>query len=299
MSSTYILVAGDARIDALVATAAGTHITALVAGPREIADQVAAAGVDAVTWLGEPGTAALESYAGPVADLVEAAAPDLVLAAARPAERVLAGAVAARLAAPVLTSAASVAVADGAITVERAVFGGIAVESVRVTGPVVLVLDGGAVGSGGSAPVVEQPVAVAPAVTVVETRAAERAQADLGRARRIVSVGRGLKAREDLAIVEGLAAALGAEVACSRPIAEGVGWLPTDRYVGVTGQHVAPDLYLAVGVSGQLQHTVGARGAGTVVAVNTDPDCPYFREADYCVVGDLYEVLPALTAALT
>ena len=297
MSSTYILVAGDARISALVAAAPGAT-TAVVVGTRAVADAVATSGVGSVVWLGEPGDAPLEAFAGPVADLVAAAAPDVVLASTRPAERVLAGAVAARLGAPVHTMASRVEVHDGAAEVTRAVFGGIARQTLRTAGPVVVVVDGGTLGEGGSAPVEEVAAAPAPTVRVVETRAAERTQVDLGRAQRIVAVGRGLKAQEDVAVVEGLAAVLGAETACSRPLAEGVGWFTKDRYVGVTGQHVQPDLYVALGISGQLQHTVGARAAGTVVAVNTDASCPYFAEADYCVVGDLYAIAGALTDAL-
>ena len=297
MSSTYILVAGDARISALAAAAPGAT-TAVVVGTRAVADAVATSGVGSVVWLGEPGDAPLEAFAGPVADLVAAAAPDVVLASTRPAERVLAGAVAARLGAPVHTMASRVEVHDGAAEVTRAVFGGIARQTLRTAGPVVVVVDGGTLGEGGSAPVEEVAAAPAPTVRVVETRAAERTQVDLGRAQRIVAVGRGLKAQEDVAVVEGLAAVLGAETACSRPLAEGVGWFTKDRYVGVTGQHVQPDLYVALGISGQLQHTVGARAAGTVVAVNTDASCPYFAEADYCVVGDLYAIAGALTDAL-
>jgi len=294
--STTILTAGDARISQLVALAAGP-VTALVVGDRAGADAVAAVpGVDAVTWLPLPAGVPAEAAAAAVADLV--GTPDLVLAPARPAERVLAGAVAARLGAPAFTLVSDVRVADGAVQVTRSVAGGIARSTERVEGTAVVVADGGAAATGGSAPVTEAAGTVGAGVTVTATRPAERAAVDLGRATRIVSAGRGVKAEADLALVEQLAAALDAELACSRPLAEGVGWFSHDRYVGVTGQRVAPALYLAVGISGQLQHTVGARGAATVVAINADPGCPYFAEADYCVVGDLYQVVPALTAAV-
>lgn len=298
--TTCILTAGDARVARLAELAAGPT-TAVVVGDAEAAAAVARTpGVDRVLRVEPAPGAPAETCAAAVAALVADLAPALVLAAPRPADRVLAGAVAARLSAPVLTMVRAVAVADGGVEVTRSVFGGIAERTERVTGTAVVVTDGGAAGEGGSAPVVDAAAAPAdPAVTVTATRVAERAAVDLSRAPRVVAAGRGVRRQEDLALVEGLAAALGAEVACSRPLAEGVGWLPHDRYVGVTGQHVAPELYVAAGVSGQLQHVVGARGAGTVVAINTDPGCPYFAEADYCVVGDLYEVLPALTAALT
>lgn len=301
MSSTYILVADDARIGDLVALAAGTTTTALVVGSRETADRVAAAGVDAVAWLGEPaGDLPLEAYAPAVAELVAEAAPDLVLAATRPAERVLAGAVVAYTGATVFTMVRSVRVTDGSVDLTRDVFGGIAQETLAVTGTTVVVVDGGpAVENRAPVEVTERPAQPAPGVTVLEDRAAERAAVDLTRAPRIVTAGRGVKAREDLALVDGLAAVLGAEAACSRPLAEGLGWYSHDRYIGVTGQHVQPELYVAVGVSGQLQHAVGARESGTIVAINADKDCPYFAEADYCVVGDLYALVPALTEALS
>jgi electron transfer flavoprotein alpha subunit len=298
--STTILTAGDARLTGLVDLAAGTGpVTAVVVGDRAAADAVAAVpGLDAVTWLPLPAGLPAEAAAHTVAALVAADAPDLVLASTRPADRVLAGAVAARTGAPAFTRVVDVRVEAGAVELTRAVAGGIARSTERVTGTAVVLADGGAVGTGGTAPVTEVPAAPATGLTVTETRAAERAAVDLGRAPRIVSAGRGVKAQDDLALIEALAGALDAEVACSRPLAEGVGWFGHDRYVGVTGQQVAPALYLAVGISGQLQHVVGARGAGTVVAINADPACPYFAEADYCVVGDLYQVVPALTAAV-
>ena len=111
-------------------------------------------------------------------------------------------------------------------------------------------------------------------------------------------IGRGLKTKDDLALVDALAASVKAEVACSRPVAEGLDWLGKDRYIGVSGAHISPDLYFAIGISGQLQHMVGVRGAKTIVAINTDANAPVFKEADYCLVGDLYALVPAITAAL-
>jgi len=120
---------------------------------------------------------------------------------------------------------------------------------------------------------------------------------DLSSAPVIVSVGRGIGDQENLKLVEELAAALGAELAASRPICD-AGWLPMERQVGSSGQTVAPKLYLAVGISGAIQHLVGMKGAGTVIAINKDPDAPIFEIADVAVVGDLFEVVPALTKAI-
>jgi electron transfer flavoprotein alpha subunit len=120
---------------------------------------------------------------------------------------------------------------------------------------------------------------------------------DLGSAPLIVSVGRGIKEAENLPLVQDLAKALGAELAASRPICDN-GWLPMDRQVGSSGQTVSPRLYLAVGISGAIQHLVGMKGSQCIVAINKDPDAPIYEVADYGIVGDLFEVVPALTEAV-
>jgi electron transfer flavoprotein alpha subunit len=120
---------------------------------------------------------------------------------------------------------------------------------------------------------------------------------DLSSAQLIVSVGRGIKEAENIPMVAELATALGAELAASRPICD-AGWLPLERQVGSSGQTVSPKLYLAVGISGAIQHQVGMKGSQCVVAINKDPDAPIFEIADYGIVGDLFEVVPALTAAV-
>ncbi len=116
---------------------------------------------------------------------------------------------------------------------------------------------------------------------------------DLGAAEIIVSVGRGIKEQANMPVVEELAKALGAELAASRPICDN-GWLPMERQVGSSGQTVAPKMYLAVGISGAIQHLVGMKGSQTVVAINKDENAPIFETADYAVVGDLFEIVPAL-----
>ena len=120
---------------------------------------------------------------------------------------------------------------------------------------------------------------------------------DLGAAELIVSVGRGIKEAENIALVQKLADALGAELAASRPICD-AGWLPMERQVGSSGQTVSPKMYMAVGISGAIQHLVGMKGSRTVVAINKDPDAPIFEIADYGIVGDLFQVVPELIAAI-
>jgi len=132
---------------------------------------------------------------------------------------------------------------------------------------------------------------------VLEIFEGVKQEVDLSKAARIVSVGRGIKKPENLELIKQLAAALDAEIAASRPVCDD-GWLPLDRQIGSSGQTVAPKLYLAVGISGAIQHIVGMKNAGTIVAINKDPHAPIFDIADYGIVGDLFEVVPELINAV-
>jgi electron transfer flavoprotein alpha subunit len=120
---------------------------------------------------------------------------------------------------------------------------------------------------------------------------------DLSQAERIVSVGRGIKSQENIAVAEQLAKAFGAELAASRPICDN-GWLPMERQIGSSGQTVAPKLYVALGISGAIQHLVGMKGSRTIVAINKDAEAPIFEVADYGIQGDLFELAPAIIAEL-
>jgi electron transfer flavoprotein alpha subunit len=134
---------------------------------------------------------------------------------------------------------------------------------------------------------------------VVERRAKSADAVNLEDASTIVGVGKGLARKEDLAIINGLAQALHGEVGCTRALAADYQWLPEDRLIGLSGKKCKPRLYVAVGISGQIQHTVGIAGARTIVAVNKDKDAPIFQMADFGIVGDLYEVVPDLTRRLS
>jgi electron transfer flavoprotein alpha subunit len=124
-----------------------------------------------------------------------------------------------------------------------------------------------------------------------------KSSVDLTQAPLIVAIGRGIKAPENIAQAQALAKAMGAEIAASRPICD-EGWLPMERQIGSSGQTVAPKLYLALGISGAIQHVVGMKGSRTIVAVNKDQNAPIFEIADYGVVGDIFEIMPALTEEL-
>ncbi len=289
MANTWIITS-NTQISALVETGRriGGTVTVVALG-----EGAGFAGVDRVIALPVPDAAPLEALAPAVVTAVAAAPGDVILAPNRPAERVLAGAVAAKLDAPVLTNVKDVA--DNGITVAR--FGGITRETVRVASAAVVIMDGGQAVEGSPVAAVPAAVEVGPA-TVVAQQTAEVKVVNIGAAKRVVGVGRGFKAEGDLQLARDLAAALGAEVACSRPLAEGVNWLPKEIYLGISGQTIKPALYLAAGISGQLQHMTGVQDAATIVAINKDGDAPIFAYADYGIVGDLYEVLPALAKAL-
>ena len=152
----------------------------------------------------------------------------------------------------------------------------------------------------GKAPVNSLPVDVKP--EQIRTKPLDlfkeaKSAVDLTQAPLIVAIGRGIKAPENSPQAEALAKALGGEIAASRPICD-EGWLPMERQIGSSGQTVAPKLYLALGISGAIQHVVGMKGARTIVAINKDQNAPIFEIADYGVVGDIFEIMPALTEAL-
>src|SRR5271155_705928 len=148
----------------------------------------------------------------------------------------------------------------------------------------------------GSAPVEKVEAAQPPALRITPHEVFQEAKqaVDLSQAEVIVAIGRGIKEQKNVAIAEDLAKALGGEVAASRPICDN-GWLPLERQIGSSGQTVAPKLYIALGISGAIQHIVGMKGARTIVAINKDKEAPIFEIADYGVVGNLFDVVPALT----
>ncbi len=147
---------------------------------------------------------------------------------------------------------------------------------------------------------------VAASITIDESKIRQKPEApfqeakqavDLSQAERIVSVGRGIKSVENIAIAQQLAKAFGAELAASRPICDN-GWLPMERQIGSSGQTVAPKLYVAIGISGAIQHLVGMKGSRTIVAINKDAEAPILEVADYGIQGDLFELAPAIIAEL-
>ncbi|MBU4214862.1 MAG: electron transfer flavoprotein subunit alpha/FixB family protein [Actinobacteria bacterium] len=296
MTEAWIVVhdTDDGNALARSARGLGDRVVAVSLGAGSLADADLSLTIDLA-----PG-ALVEAYARPVAALLAERGATLVVFGTDVRSRLLAGQVAAHLGvSPVDVSGV---VSTTPLVVMRSAFGGLAVATDEVTAPVaVLVVGPGALApvdaaGEGSVEVVEaEPV---PGPTLVETLPKPGGQVDLAAAARVVGVGRGFAAEADLDLARAVAARLGAELACSRPIAEGVGWMPTERYLGVSGATVQPVLYLAIGISGQVQHLVGVNHSKVIVAINKDKNAPIFQHADFGVVGDLYQVLPALVDAL-
>lgn len=134
--------------------------------------------------------------------------------------------------------------------------------------------------------------------SIVDTRPRRRSSVRIDRADVVVGVGRGLRSKDDLRMIERLATSLGGVVGASRPLTDDLQWLGPDRKIGLSGVTVKPRLYIACGISGQIEHHVGMRESGVVVAINSDPAAPIMRQADYCVTGDLHEIVPELIDAI-
>ena len=222
--------------------------------------------------------------------------------------RDFAPALAARLGRGLVTDVTAFAKNGEAFTFVRPVFQGKLTAEIEVSGPLPHLVTfqigayRGDAAARGSAPAPVRNAAIAIDAARIrqqpEPPFKEAKQAvDLSQAERIVAVGRGIKSQEHLALAQQLAQAMGAEIAASRPICDS-GWLPMDRQIGSSGQTVAPKLYVALGISGAIQHLVGMKGSRTIVAINKDAEAPIFEIADYGIVGDLFEVVPAMVAEL-
>jgi electron transfer flavoprotein alpha subunit len=214
---------------------------------------------------------------------------------------VVAGKVAARLKLGSLGMGKRLRVEGDQLVLERDVYGGKFLAHVAAKMPCVAMVQAGAYSAveAPRGPVETVSVVAGDAkVATVEVRQSERAEAHIKSATIVVSAGRGFAKKEDLSIAQDLATALGAALGCSRPLSSDLGWMGEEAHIGLTGAYVHPQLYLAVGISGQLQHVAGIKDSKIIVAINKDGQAPIFQFADYGIVGDLYDVVPALTKIL-
>ena len=270
----------------------------------DVVREVALAAAAEVIVVADPALAryTADGFVLALAQLIEAEKPARVFLPHTYQARDFAPALAARVGRPLVTDC--VAVKDGGYV--RPMFQGKLQADVTVDGPHIATFQIGAyradaMGVGGTSAATRKASISIDAKAIRQKPEApfkEAKQAvDLSQAERIVAVGRGIKGQEHLRIAQDLAKAMGAELAASRPICD-AGWLPMDRQIGSSGQTVAPKLYVALGISGAIQHLVGMKGARTIVAINKDPEAPIFEIADYGIVGDLFEIVPAMIAEL-
>jgi electron transfer flavoprotein alpha subunit len=302
--STWEAIAGAQQLGLPV------RVAVMGANVQEIASELAAAAVEQVTLLDNPALAqyTADGYVQGLEGLIAADAPAIVLFAHTYQARDFVPALAARLHRGLVTDVTAFKKDGDRIVYTRPMFQGKLGADVLLTGPGPHLVtcqigafraDAAARGAA-PAPIDASSVTVdASAIRQKPEPPFQEAQQaiDLSQAERIVAIGRGIKAQEHVKLAERLAQAFGAELAASRPICD-AGWLPMDRQIGSSGQTVAPKLYVALGISGAIQHLVGMKGSRTIVAVNKDADAPIFELADYGIVGDLFEIVPAIIAEL-
>jgi electron transfer flavoprotein alpha subunit len=293
--------AGEAGWDA-----ASIKAVILGEGVEQLASEIAGRGAAEVIYSDGPAFAnySSDAYDRAIEAIAKEESPDLILIGHTPNGWDVAPLVAAGLGAPLATDCSAVNMPDGKPRFTRKVFNGKFVQVVDAggAGPCVATLQRGAAPAheGSSQGKVRK---VAPVVAVDDLQArfvaikkGEAGAVDLTQASIIVSGGRGVGSQEKFAVIKELAEALGGQVGASRPVTD-VGWLPPEHQIGSSGVTVNPKLYIACGISGAIQHIVGMRGSGYIVAINKDGDAPIFGVADIGVVGDLFEIVPALTKA--
>ena len=248
----------------------------------------------------------LEAFLPVLVEEAKKSDPDMFLFAATARGKELAARVAVHLETGLCSSCTSLIYdpARKVVVMERLAHGGAAVQKVVCrTRPVMATIPPGtfepaAVEEGRSGKTRELPAAPPSRIKVQERKVKEREAQDIGEARVVVAVGRGFEKKEDLAMARELAAVLGGEIGCTRPLSEEMHWLPEEACIGLSGAQVKPDLYMGVGVSGQIQHVTGIRNARVICAINKDENAPIFSVADFGIVGDLYDVVPKLIQKL-
>jgi electron transfer flavoprotein alpha subunit len=290
-----------------LAAETGTTISAFLVGEQEQAKDYISHGANEVLFLPplQEGQSP-DAYIPVIAGEAEKADPDIMLFAATMRGRDLAARIAERLNTGLCSGCVAIRFDKALKTfeAERLAYGGAAIQKVAFTRRPAMAsipprtFEPAKEDSGREGQVRELPAAPSSPARVVEKKAKERKTTNLPDARVVVCAGRGFDKKEDLDLVKQLADALGGEVGCTRPISEELHWLPEDLCIGLSGISIKPELYIGLGVSGQIQHMTGIRGAKVIAAVNKDENAPIFGASDLGIVGDLYDVVPKLIEEL-
>ena len=284
----------------------GTKLVAF-AWDKQSAQEYITYGADEVLLLPPPADdQPLESCVPVIADAAKTEDPDVFFIAATKRGKEIAARLSARLNTGLCSGCTGYKVDKDKrlLAMERMLFGGLAVQTlVPTTRPQMATIpprtfDPAAQQEGREGTIRELPASPASPVKVVSRTAKVRETVDITEAKIIVCVGRGVEKKEDVEMARELAQVLGGEVGCSRPVAEELRWLPEEVYLGISGKKVKPDLYVGVGISGQIQHVTGIRDSKVIFAINKDENAPIFEAADYGIVGDLYQVVPKLIQEL-
>lgn len=285
------------------AQALGVPCAALVLGTCEGSGELGRYGASKVYHIANASLDQFDAqvYTAVIAGAVQQTGAQAVVLSHSANGRAVLGRLAARLDAGSVSAVNAIPEASGEFRVRKPVFSGKAIATYAINSPVKLLsLMGNAVQPEITGQVVNpENLEIPVPASRIKFRSVNRQEGivPLPEAERVVSAGRGMKGPENWGIVEELASALGATTACSRPVAD-VGWRPHHEHVGQTGIAVRPNLYIAIGISGAIQHLAGVNSSKTIVVINKDPEAPFFKAADYGVVGDLFEVVPRLTEAV-
>ena len=283
----------------------GEYVTAVLFGNQAQAEEAAFLGADQVYLFEQNSDAMIEANSSTIVELLREEKPNLVMVYSSTKGKLIAGKIASQLGTSTLSNISEFAVEDGSIIVKHMVYGGAAIRTEKALSETVVATTGTGVFE--AIPKDEsrqvnvtklETKAEQPGIRVLETRPKQGEAVNLSAAKRVVGVGRGFASKDDLKMAEELASIVGAEMACSRPIAEGEKWMSKERYIGVSGVVLKPDIYLSIGISGQIQHMVGVNQAKTLVAINKDKNAPVFKQVDIGLVADIYKVLPQIIEKL-
>ena len=288
----------------LGAKSLGETVTAIIFGDDATA-KATPCGADSIRYCPVSDECLPEDWAVAIADEIKKVSSAVVLVNNSIRGRCLAGKLGVHLDTAVLTNAADFVVEEDRLICSRMVYGGTAHSKYVFTKPYgVLTVGGGAFEINITPSVCTDiaPLNGSPSASSIKRIALQEKKStsvNLAVAKRIVDVGRGLAKEDDLDMCRQLASVLGAEVGCSRPVAENNKWLPKNCYMGITGVQVKPDVIIVLGVSGQVQHIGGINKSRIIVAINKDKAAPIFKNADFGVVGDMYKIVPALIEKLS